>query len=252
MTVRNGVFHGDLAALYARAKVVLNIHYTPLRNFECRVIEALGCGAFLLTEGLDPDDLLLDGEHLVVFNEENVQDLLGRYLDDPRERERIARAGHEAVGKYDVANQAERILDVPGRSSRPTPPTGWWPASGRRWGRPSSTTRRSSATWSGLCTSSPTRPPCTTPSAPCWPTGIALNGPPGKPWFKIIENSFDSLDEDTGLMLTQQRGIRNFSLPNAGGTQGTLLERVFAQGLWEFGTLPPSPPLPAARNLPDA
>ncbi|MCC6421665.1 MAG: hypothetical protein IT429_25890, partial [Gemmataceae bacterium] len=70
VTVRNGVFHGDLAALYARAKVVLNIHYTPLRNFECRVIEALGCGAFLLTEGLDPDDPLLDGEHLVVFNEE--------------------------------------------------------------------------------------------------------------------------------------------------------------------------------------
>ncbi|MCC6419230.1 MAG: glycosyltransferase family 1 protein [Gemmataceae bacterium] len=104
----------------------------------------------MLTEGLDPDDPLLDGEHLVVFNEENVQDLLGRYLNDPRERERIARAGHEAVGKYDVANQAERILDVPRRSSRPTPPTGWWPASGRRWGRPSSTTRRSSAGTAGL------------------------------------------------------------------------------------------------------
>ena len=72
------VFHEKSAALYARAKIVLNIHYTPLRNFECRVIEVLGCGAFLLTEALDPEDLLRDGEHLAVFDRENLPDLLER------------------------------------------------------------------------------------------------------------------------------------------------------------------------------
>jgi hypothetical protein len=49
VTVAQNVFHGEAAALYARAKVVLNIHFTPLPNLECRVSEALGCGAFLLT-----------------------------------------------------------------------------------------------------------------------------------------------------------------------------------------------------------
>jgi spore maturation protein CgeB len=75
VTVAQNVFHGEAAALYARAKVVLNIHFTPLRNLECRVSEALGCGAFLLTEPLDPDDLLLDRKHLAVFGGSNLAEL---------------------------------------------------------------------------------------------------------------------------------------------------------------------------------
>lgn len=47
--VEQQIFHAAAAAFFNRAKVVLNIHYTPLRNFECRVSEALSCGAFLMT-----------------------------------------------------------------------------------------------------------------------------------------------------------------------------------------------------------
>lgn len=112
VTVRENFFHSNYAVLYSRAKVVLNIHCTPLRNLECRVIEALGCGAFLLTEALDPDDVLLDRQHLVVFNEENVLELLDHYLQHETDRERIARAGHAEVQKYRVEKQIERILDV--------------------------------------------------------------------------------------------------------------------------------------------
>jgi hypothetical protein len=112
LTVRANFFHSDCAALYSRAKVVLNIHCTPLRNLECRVVEALGCGAFLLTEALDPDDVLLDRQHLVVFNEENVLELLDHYLRNERDRDRIARAGHTEVQNYRIEKQVERILDV--------------------------------------------------------------------------------------------------------------------------------------------
>ena len=77
VSARRGVFHAALAALLARAKMVLNIHRSPLRNFECRVIETLGCGAFLLTEALEPDDVFRDGEHLAVFNEGNLLEAAG-------------------------------------------------------------------------------------------------------------------------------------------------------------------------------
>jgi hypothetical protein len=46
--------------------------------------EALGCGAFLLTEPLDPDDLLLDRKHLAVFGGSNLGELIGRYPTTPR------------------------------------------------------------------------------------------------------------------------------------------------------------------------
>jgi tetratricopeptide (TPR) repeat protein len=117
VNVASNIFHASSSVLYGRAKVALNLHFTPLRNLECRVVEALGCGAFLLTEALDPDDVLRDGEHLVAFNEDNLLDLLDRYLHDPDERERIADAGHAEVQKYHVNNQAGRILQVAGELS---------------------------------------------------------------------------------------------------------------------------------------
>lgn len=104
------VFHEESAELYARAKIVLNIHYTPLRNFECRVSEVLGSGAFLLTEPLEPDDLLLDGQHLAVFDEDNVLDKIAFYLQEHELRAEIARQGHAAIEEYSVDRQVRRVL----------------------------------------------------------------------------------------------------------------------------------------------
>ena len=110
------IFHADSTEVYARAKIALNIHATPLKNFECRVTEALGCGAFLLTEALDPDDVLIDGQHLVTFDNQNLLELLDRYLNDAPVRERIARAGHDGNPQVH-ARQANRARDRGGRNS---------------------------------------------------------------------------------------------------------------------------------------
>lgn len=109
---RHDVFHQKARAAMSRAKIVLNVHFTPLRNFECRVTEVLGCGAFLLTEALEPDDVFIDGEHLAVFDESNVEALIDRYLCDDERRQRIAEAGHRAAWKYSVDNQIQQILQV--------------------------------------------------------------------------------------------------------------------------------------------
>ena len=112
VSLGKNVFHGQSGAMYARAKIVLNIHCTPLRNFECRVVEVLGCGGFLLTEALEPDDVFQDRKHLVVFHEKNVVAMIEHYLRNEEQRRGIAHAGSEAVQKFHVANQVKRILEV--------------------------------------------------------------------------------------------------------------------------------------------
>lgn len=110
--VAKNVFHEQSVRLYSRAKIILNLHFTSLANFECRVIEVLGCGGFLLTEALDPGDLLLDGEHLVVFDRANVLELVEHFLREEVKRNRIAMAGQAAIQRFSIDLQVGRILDV--------------------------------------------------------------------------------------------------------------------------------------------
>lgn len=83
----------DMATIYARSKIVVNIAVE--RDVNMRVFEAMASGALLITdeaEGLE--SLFTDGEDLVIFRrDEDVFDLIARYLDDDTERERIAASG---------------------------------------------------------------------------------------------------------------------------------------------------------------
>lgn len=117
----SNAFHAASAAWYARAKIALNIHFAEAPNFECRVIEALGCGAFLLTEQLDPDNVLVDGQHLVVFDADNVVELVGRYLNDEPARRRIAQAGLAEVQRYRIDKQVQPILAAAAFLTSPSP-----------------------------------------------------------------------------------------------------------------------------------
>jgi spore maturation protein CgeB len=65
------------------------------------MFEILGCGCFLLTYYIKDngfDELFEDGKHLVTFkNNKEMLELINYYLKHPEERERIAKAGHEAT-----------------------------------------------------------------------------------------------------------------------------------------------------------
>ena len=112
VAVRNNVFHAKTSGLFARAKLVLNIHFTALSNFECRVLEALGCGACLLTERLDPSDVFLDGEHLVTFTPADLERRVAELIENQDERRAIAAAGHAAVGRFSVERLVSRVLEI--------------------------------------------------------------------------------------------------------------------------------------------
>jgi len=86
------------------------------------VFEALGCGSFLLTNELPPEDRLFeDRVHLVYYNDDNIEDLIEYYLVHEEEREVVARQGRdEVIRNHTCVHRIEQILrDVLEPAARP-------------------------------------------------------------------------------------------------------------------------------------
>lgn len=111
----------DMALIFSRSKIVLNKSLSGDLNM--RVFEALSCGSLLLTDRLDPEsgleDLFKDREHLVLYDRNNLLDLIHYYLKHDEERERIASAGRSAVLRSHTYGHriSEIIRTVTGRPS---------------------------------------------------------------------------------------------------------------------------------------
>ncbi len=87
----------DMAMAYAQSKIVINA--AVKRDVNMRVFEGLASGALLITDEADGlNDLFIDGQHLVVYhNDEDLFDLVEYFLEHDEERERIAAAGKALV-----------------------------------------------------------------------------------------------------------------------------------------------------------
>jgi len=78
-----------------------------------RVYKVLAAEGFLLTEDWPGRELdFVDGEDLVIFgNVKDLQKKIAYYLDNPRERWRIAKHGRETVQKFSRDNWAKTIIE---------------------------------------------------------------------------------------------------------------------------------------------
>ena len=91
---QRSAFGKEMAALFRRARIVLNIHASDHSDTETRVFEALGCGAFVLSEQLSDESPFTPGEHLVeVESIHAMERAIDEFLADSDTRSRIARAG---------------------------------------------------------------------------------------------------------------------------------------------------------------
>lgn len=106
-------FGHDLVRLFNRAKIVLNIHAEEYGDTETRVFEALGCGAFLLSEPLSSENPFSE-DHLMEFDSfENLCDKIRHFLIRDEERHRIAQQGHlEAMARHTYTHRAAEIASV--------------------------------------------------------------------------------------------------------------------------------------------
>ncbi|MCB9501967.1 MAG: glycosyltransferase [Deferribacteres bacterium] len=104
-------FAKDAAKIYNESKIVLNLGIGKT-GIQQRVFEVLCCGSFLLTNEIPAEGRVFeDKEHLVYFNDENIEQLIEYYLQHEEEREAIALAGYrKAVTEHTFIHRAERIL----------------------------------------------------------------------------------------------------------------------------------------------
>ncbi len=102
--------------LMNRAKIVLNIHAEPFPDTETRVFEALGCGAFLLTEQLSSENPF-SGQDLVEYTTtDDLAAKLSYYLAHEDERAAIAQHGHQtAQAGHTYTHRAQEIIEVMAR-----------------------------------------------------------------------------------------------------------------------------------------
>lgn len=109
-----------LNQLYADAKIVIGDTLCPDFTYPYywsdRIWETLGRGGFLIhpkIKGLE--DYVEDGKHLVLYNYGDFRQLkaaIDYYLDNPQERKRIRKAGHELVkSKHTYKHRWETIID---------------------------------------------------------------------------------------------------------------------------------------------
>ncbi|MCX6043989.1 MAG: glycosyltransferase [Chloroflexi bacterium] len=102
--------------LMNRAKIVLNLHAEDFPDTETRVFEALGCGAFLLTEQLSPDNPFSAQDLVEYTTTDDLVAKLGYYLAHADQRETIARHGHQtALGGHTYTHRAQEIVEVMAR-----------------------------------------------------------------------------------------------------------------------------------------
>ena len=105
----------DMSLVFSRSKIVLNRSLADDLNM--RVFEAMATGSMLLTNRLPGysglEELFVDGEHLVLYDDDNVFELIQYYLKNDEERERIATAGwKEVMNKHTYCRRVDALLRV--------------------------------------------------------------------------------------------------------------------------------------------
>ncbi|MCS6861568.1 MAG: glycosyltransferase [Abditibacteriales bacterium] len=105
------VYGEDYVRVLNQSKIVFN--RSILGHANMRVFETLGCGSLAVIEDTNwqTKQLFKEGEHIVCYNDENIEDIFDYYLTHDDERERIAAAGRAAaLARHTYAHRAEQIV----------------------------------------------------------------------------------------------------------------------------------------------
>lgn len=99
-----GTAYGEkMVKIFNAAKTVLNFQPTDMTHGgNMRTFEIPGCGAFQLTNKVDSNFLLPDKEIVLFKNTSDLREKIKYYLQNSKERLKIARVGFERVHKEHI------------------------------------------------------------------------------------------------------------------------------------------------------
>ncbi|MGI8461095.1 MAG: glycosyltransferase [Solirubrobacterales bacterium] len=114
----------DKRRLLARSKVLLNVHQDQRSYFEwLRVVEAIHCGAVVVSEPSSDHAPLVEGEHFVAGPAEELDGLAASIASDDDRRAEISGAARELIrSEQPLSASAERLAALAERVSTDPPP----------------------------------------------------------------------------------------------------------------------------------
>ena len=104
----------EMAEHYSKSRVIFN---NAINNdLNMRVFEALCSGSLLVTDsapGSGLDEFFKNKEHLVVYNDENLEEIISHYLKNELEREKISSEGRrEVLARHTYGHRTEWMIQV--------------------------------------------------------------------------------------------------------------------------------------------
>ena len=104
-----GVHHSQVVA-----KSRINLNIVTAGGASDRVYKIMAAGGFLLSDDwVGREDMFVDGEDLVIFKDyDDLARKIKYFLDNPKERERIANTGHNTVQQYNRHEWAKGIISA--------------------------------------------------------------------------------------------------------------------------------------------
>jgi tetratricopeptide (TPR) repeat protein/glycosyltransferase involved in cell wall biosynthesis len=107
-------FMDEMAEHYASSKIVFNNAINDDLNM--RVFEALCSGSLLLTDcanGSGLEEMFENKKHLIIYEDENIENLIAHYLNNDKERELIAEQGRqEVLNNHTYVHRADDLMRV--------------------------------------------------------------------------------------------------------------------------------------------
>jgi spore maturation protein CgeB len=110
--VIKGVYNEDHARIVSETKI--NLNFTEGDGVSNRIYKILAAKGFLLTTPwLEMEYDFTPGDDFVVFSTiDDLKSIIGYYLNNEVERERIADHGYRTIKQYDHINYAKKIMEV--------------------------------------------------------------------------------------------------------------------------------------------
>jgi spore maturation protein CgeB/tetratricopeptide (TPR) repeat protein len=106
-------FMDEMAEHYSKSRIVFN---NAINNdLNMRVFEALCSGSLLVTDsasGSGLEEFFKSGEHLIIYDDENLEETVAQYLNNEEDRERISNEGRrEVLARHTYGHRTESMIN---------------------------------------------------------------------------------------------------------------------------------------------
>lgn len=103
----------EVADIYRNSKICLNVHVGGAKSCNPRTFEILATGAWQMIDSREYYDLLIPNDDLIVYNnEDELLELIDKYLKKEENRKKIAINGYNKAKQFYKLEQVVRKLLV--------------------------------------------------------------------------------------------------------------------------------------------